>query len=96
MAGSPHRRHAASVIGGAVQGSTLLSETMSQYSALMVMEKEYGREKMRKFLKYDVLNLKLTGKTPDEIATAISWLASAEASNVNGLVMPSDGGWTAA
>jgi NAD(P)-dependent dehydrogenase (short-subunit alcohol dehydrogenase family) len=33
---------------------------------------------------------------PDEIATAISWLASHEASNVNGLVMPVDGGWKAA
>ncbi|MFM2072385.1 MAG: hypothetical protein RLZZ623_2648 [Actinomycetota bacterium] len=33
---------------------------------------------------------------PDEIATAISWLASAEASNVNGLVMPVDGGWKSA
>jgi NAD(P)-dependent dehydrogenase (short-subunit alcohol dehydrogenase family) len=33
---------------------------------------------------------------PDEIATAISWLASSEASNVNGLVMPVDGGWKAA
>jgi NAD(P)-dependent dehydrogenase (short-subunit alcohol dehydrogenase family) len=33
---------------------------------------------------------------PDEIATAISWLASAEASNINGLVMAADGGWKAA
>jgi NAD(P)-dependent dehydrogenase (short-subunit alcohol dehydrogenase family) len=33
---------------------------------------------------------------PDEIAAAISWLASNEASNVNGLIMPVDGGWKAA
>jgi NAD(P)-dependent dehydrogenase (short-subunit alcohol dehydrogenase family) len=33
---------------------------------------------------------------PDEIATAISWLASREASNVNGIVMPVDGGWKSA
>ena len=33
---------------------------------------------------------------PDEIATAISWLASSEASNVNGIVMPVDGGWKSA
>jgi len=33
---------------------------------------------------------------PDEIATAISWLASCEASNVNGVVRPVDGGWRAA
>ena len=33
---------------------------------------------------------------PDEIAAAISWLASGEASNVNGLIMPVDGGWKSA
>jgi NAD(P)-dependent dehydrogenase (short-subunit alcohol dehydrogenase family) len=33
---------------------------------------------------------------PDEIATALPWLASAEASNVNGIVMPVDGGWKSA
>jgi ABC-2 type transport system permease protein len=32
----------------------MLSETLSQYSALMVMEKEYGREKMQRFLKYEL------------------------------------------
>lgn len=32
---------------------------------------------------------------PDEIATLISWLASDEASNVNGAVITSDGGWSA-
>ncbi len=32
---------------------------------------------------------------PDEIATLISWLASDEASNVNGAVVTDDGGWTA-
>lgn len=33
---------------------------------------------------------------PDQIATAVSWLASDEASNVNGAVVTSDGGWSAA
>ncbi|MGD9701260.1 MAG: SDR family NAD(P)-dependent oxidoreductase [Acidimicrobiia bacterium] len=33
---------------------------------------------------------------PDEIAAAISWLASSEASNINGAVMSADGGWKAA
>ncbi len=42
------------MIGGPVQGATLLSETFSQYSALMVMEKEYGKEKMRRFLKFEL------------------------------------------
>jgi NAD(P)-dependent dehydrogenase (short-subunit alcohol dehydrogenase family) len=32
---------------------------------------------------------------PDEIAALISWLASSEASNVNGAIIAADGGWTA-
>jgi NAD(P)-dependent dehydrogenase (short-subunit alcohol dehydrogenase family) len=32
---------------------------------------------------------------PDEIAALASWLASDEASNVNGAIVPADGGWTA-
>jgi hypothetical protein len=49
-----HQWWAHQVIGGFVQGATVMSETMAQYSALMVMEKEYGREKMRRFLKYEL------------------------------------------
>ena len=33
---------------------------------------------------------------PDEIAALLSWLASEEASNVNGAIITADGGWTAA
>jgi NAD(P)-dependent dehydrogenase (short-subunit alcohol dehydrogenase family) len=33
---------------------------------------------------------------PDQIATVVSWLASEEASNVNGAIVTSDGGWSAA
>jgi NAD(P)-dependent dehydrogenase (short-subunit alcohol dehydrogenase family) len=33
---------------------------------------------------------------PDEIAGLLSWLASDEASNVNGAVITADGGWSAA
>ncbi len=51
-----HQWWAHQVMGGNVQGATLLSETMSQYSALMVMEREYGRDKMRRFLKYEMDN----------------------------------------
>ncbi len=49
-----HQWWAHQVIGAAVQGCTMLSETFSQYSALMVMEKEYGREKMKRFLEYEM------------------------------------------
>jgi hypothetical protein len=42
------------VVGANMQGATLLSETLAQYSALMVMEKAYGRDMMRKFLKYEM------------------------------------------
>jgi ABC-type transport system involved in multi-copper enzyme maturation permease subunit len=49
-----HQWWAHQVIGGNVQGGTMLVETMAQYSALMVMEKEYGREKMQKFLRYEL------------------------------------------
>ncbi|MFL5752264.1 MAG: M1 family aminopeptidase [Bacteroidia bacterium] len=51
-----HQWWAHQVIGGNVQGCTVMSETMSQYSALMVMEKEYGRESMKKFLEYEMNN----------------------------------------
>lgn len=49
-----HQWWAHQVIGADLQGSTVLSETLSQYSALMVMEREYGRAKMRRFLKYEL------------------------------------------
>jgi ABC-2 type transport system permease protein len=49
-----HQWWAHQVIGANVQGATVLSEALSQYSALMVMEKEYGRDKMRRFLKYEL------------------------------------------
>lgn len=49
-----HQWWAHQVIGGNVQGSTLMAETMAQYSALMVMEKEYGAKAMKKFLKHEM------------------------------------------
>jgi ABC-2 type transport system permease protein len=42
------------VAGAAVQGEKFLSETLSQYSSLMVMERRYGSDKMRQFLKYEL------------------------------------------
>jgi ABC-2 type transport system permease protein len=49
-----HQWWAHQVIGANMQGATLLSETLAQYSALMVMEHEYGRDMMRKFLRYEM------------------------------------------
>ena len=49
-----HQWWAHQVIGGTVQGSTLLSETLAQYSALMVMKRKYGDAKMQKFLAYEM------------------------------------------
>jgi ABC-2 type transport system permease protein len=57
-----HQWWAHQVIGANVQGSVLMSETMSQYSALMVMEKEYGKDAMKKFLKYE-MDSYLQGRT---------------------------------
>ncbi len=61
-----HQWWAHQVIGANVQGSTVLSESLSQYSALMVMEKEYGRAKMRRFLKYE-LDRYLSGRGGETI-----------------------------
>ncbi|WP_226644017.1 ABC transporter permease/M1 family aminopeptidase [Microbulbifer variabilis] len=49
-----HQWWAHQLIGANVQGATMLSETLAQYSALMVMEREYGPEKIRRFLKYEL------------------------------------------
>jgi ABC-type transport system involved in multi-copper enzyme maturation permease subunit len=47
------------------QGDLLLSETLAQYGALLVMEKKYGRDLVRKFLKAE-LDLYLRGRGSDE------------------------------
>jgi ABC-2 type transport system permease protein len=39
-----------------MQGGTLTSETLAQYSALMVMKKLYGPDQIRRFLKYELDN----------------------------------------
>jgi ABC-2 type transport system permease protein len=49
-----------------VQGSAIISESLSQYSALMVMEKKYGKDKIRKFLKYE-LDGYLRGRSVESI-----------------------------
>ena len=62
-----HQWWAHQVIGGNVQGATVLSESLSQYSALMVMEQEYGRAKMRRFLKSE-LDSYLSGRGSERLA----------------------------
>jgi ABC-2 type transport system permease protein len=49
-----HQWWAHQVIGADRQGSTFLSESFAQYSALRVMEKLYGRNQVRRFLKYEL------------------------------------------
>ena len=49
-----HQYWAHQECGANMQGSEMLVETFAQWSALMVMEHEYGRDQMRKFLKYEM------------------------------------------
>jgi ABC-type transport system involved in multi-copper enzyme maturation permease subunit len=56
-----HQWWAHQLVGGNTRGATVLSETLSEYSALMVMKKQFGPDKMRRFLRYD-LNHYLMGR----------------------------------
>jgi aminopeptidase N len=49
-----HQWWAHQVISGDVEGATMLDESLAQYSALMVMKHEYGPDKMKKFLRYEL------------------------------------------
>ena len=62
-----HQWWAHRVIGANMQGSTMLSESLAQYSALMVMKHKYGASQMRKFLKYE-LDGYLTGRATEKLA----------------------------
>jgi len=42
------------LVGGRVEGSNMLSESLAEYSALRVMQKKYGDDQMRKFLKHEL------------------------------------------
>ncbi len=59
-----HQYWAHQIVGGNMQGQTLLSETLAQYSALMVMKELYGEDKIRRFLKFE-LNGYLAGRKAD-------------------------------
>ena len=61
-----HQWWAHQIVGADKQGSESLSETLAQYSALMVMEKLYGPDKIRRFLKYELDTYLLSRQTdPD-------------------------------
>jgi aminopeptidase N len=62
-----HQWWAHRVIGARMQGSTMLSESLAQYSALMVMKRKYGAGQMRRFLKYELDNY-LAGRATDNVA----------------------------
>ncbi len=49
-----HQWWAHIVIGANVQGAVLMSEALAQYSALSIMEQEYGQVKMGDFLKHEL------------------------------------------
>jgi len=42
------------LIGASVQGSNMMSETLAEYSAFMVLEKKHGKDYMRKVLRHDL------------------------------------------
>ena len=61
-----HQYWAHQVIGANMQGMTLTSETLAQYSALMVMKHLYGPDQIRRFLKYELDNY-LRGRQTDVV-----------------------------
>ena len=42
------------LVGGMEKGSNMMSESLAEYSALRVMQKKYGDEHMRRFLKHEL------------------------------------------
>ena len=51
-----HQWWAHQVIGAYVEGATVMSEVLSQYSSLRVIKNAYGMEKVRDMIKYDMDN----------------------------------------
>lgn len=51
-----HQYWAHQLISADMQGSTVMVETLAQYSALMVMKELYGQDQMRRFLKFELDN----------------------------------------
>lgn len=49
-----HQWWAHQVIGADVQGATMLSESLAEYSALMAVEQQYGRHAMERYLREEL------------------------------------------
>ena len=61
-----HQWWAHQVIGANVQGATLMSESLSEYSAIKVLEQKYPKTKIRKFMKEE-LNGYLRGRGGERV-----------------------------
>ena len=61
-----HQWWAHQVIGAKVKGATMMSESLSEYSSLKVLEKRFGADKMRKFLK-DALDKYLLSRQMESV-----------------------------
>jgi aminopeptidase N len=61
-----HQWWAHQALGADMQGATMLTETLAQYSALMVMEHLYGRDQIRRVLKFE-LDRYLKGRGGDVV-----------------------------
>ncbi|PCI60970.1 MAG: hypothetical protein COB37_08915 [Kordiimonadales bacterium] len=59
-----HQWWAHQVMSANTQGGTMLVETLAQYGALLVMEQKYGKDQIRKFLKFE-LDRYLGGRAGD-------------------------------
>ncbi|MBN2070122.1 MAG: hypothetical protein JW814_01595 [Candidatus Krumholzibacteriota bacterium] len=57
-----HQWFAHQVTPAPVQGAEMIGESLTQYSALMVMEKDYGPDRMKSFLRYE-LDRYLSGRS---------------------------------
>ncbi len=51
-----HQWWAHQAVGADMQGSTMLTESLAQYTAIMAMQQLDGRDQIRKFLKYELDN----------------------------------------
>lgn len=60
-----HQWWAHQVIGANVEGATVTSEVLCQYSSLKVIEQEYGIEKVRDFIKYE-MDRYLSGRSGEQ------------------------------